>query len=359
MIGLIDWDLQTATSIKLHPPNLEIMKLATYYKLEQQLFCRLVSLEENELTAYEKIYFFSEAATTPQVPQQFLRANNVIFGGTAFTNGVYTPFENTIIDYTLAKPTIYKEYLKRCYQDGIKAKVISHILDDSYFRQYAGKNKLPLPPIQPRKRLWIYDIDFFQPDWKDWAQEAINRRCSSINTIHPIICHTMTEYTSIRNLQKIARTSDIILDLNIPLEETYYLFKEYKNFFLADITPSSNVYLKIGGTLKTNFQYYRDLIYKLNLLYCFWSREIPIKLKYEPPRVGTNCAITNLFRAIESWANSTSRHRTINDKIIRKSKREPTPEYNEELLVLKFHPTAADLFKQNYEDLSTRGFWRV
>ena len=37
----------------------------------------------------------------------------------------------------------------------------------------------------------------------------------------------------------------------------------------------------------------------------------------------------------------------------------PTPEYAEELLVLKFHPTAADLFKQNYLDLSTRGFWRI
>ena len=36
------------------------MKLATYYKLEEKQFCRLMSLDETELTAYDKIYFFSE-----------------------------------------------------------------------------------------------------------------------------------------------------------------------------------------------------------------------------------------------------------------------------------------------------------
>ena len=81
MIGLIDYDLQTSTSVNLHPPNLEIMKLATYYKLEQQHFCRLMSLNETELTAYDKIYFFSEAETRPEVPEAFLKSNNVIYGG--------------------------------------------------------------------------------------------------------------------------------------------------------------------------------------------------------------------------------------------------------------------------------------
>lgn len=359
MIGLIDYDLQTATSVNLRPPNLEIMKLATYYKLEQQQFCRLVSLDETELSAYDKIYFFSEAETQPQVPTPFLQANNVIYGGTGFTNGIYRPFDNELIDFTLAKPSIYKEYLKQCYQDGIKTKVIGHILDDSYFRQYAGNNKLPLPPILPHKRLWVYDIDFMQPGWEEWAETAEKRMCSSIATIHPIFCHKMSEFMTIRNNSTIARGNTIILDLDIPLDETKYLFREYKQFFLADITKYTTVSLKIGGTFATNFQYYKDLIYKLNLLYCFWSNNIPIKLRYFPPQLGTNCCITNLLRAIELWANSANRKWTINDKITRKKMKVPTTEYAEELLVLKFHPTAADLFKQSYLDLSTRGFWRI
>lgn len=360
MIGLIDYDLQTSTSVNLHPPNLEIMKLATYYKLEQQHFCRLMSLNETELTAYDKIYFFSEAETRPEVPEAFLKSNNVIYGGTAFTNGIYQPFKNELIDFTLAKPAIYKEYLKQCFQDGIKSRVIGHILDDSYFRQYAGKNKLPLPAILPHKRLWVYDIDFMQPGWEEWVAEADKRMCSSVATIHPIFCHKMSEFMTIRSMPKIARSNEIILDLNIPLEETRYLFKEYKKFFLADITRSTTVALKIGGTFATNFQHYNDLIYKLNLLYCFWSNSIPIKLRYFPPQLGTNCSITKLLRAIETWANSVTKpERTINDKITHRTMRKPTPAYAEELLVLKFHPTAADLFKQSYQDLSTRGFWRI
>ena len=34
MIGLVDYDIQVSTSSQLIIPNLEIMKLATYYKLE-------------------------------------------------------------------------------------------------------------------------------------------------------------------------------------------------------------------------------------------------------------------------------------------------------------------------------------
>lgn len=360
MIGLIDYDLQTCQSSRLHPPNLEIMKLATYYKIEQQQFCRLIPIINNEdLTHYDEIYFFSEAESPPKIPEYFLRAKNVTYGGTAFTNGVYIPFKDELIDYTLPKVTIYKDYLKQCYQDGIKANVISHILDDTYYRQFAGKNKLPLPAIYPNKKLWVYDINFFQDGWREMIELANERKCSSINTIHPVICKTMSDYLDIRQQFKIARSNDVIIDFEIPLEETKYLFKEYKNFFLADITNSSNVYLKIGDTFSTNFQYYKDLIYKLNLLYCFWSNQIPIKLKFFPPHVGVNCNIINLLHAIELWANSKNRNWCINDKITRKKMKEPTLEYAEELIILKFYPKAAELFIQNYTDIAHRGFWRV
>jgi len=40
-----------------------------------------------------------------------LRAQNIVFGGTGFTKE-YVPFENEIIDFTIPKPTIYKDILK-------------------------------------------------------------------------------------------------------------------------------------------------------------------------------------------------------------------------------------------------------
>jgi len=61
VIGLVDYDFQSSTSVNLSVPNLEIMKLANYYRTEENKFARLISLNaEEDLTCYEKIYFFSE-----------------------------------------------------------------------------------------------------------------------------------------------------------------------------------------------------------------------------------------------------------------------------------------------------------
>ena len=123
------------------------MKLASYYKLEEKTFCQLVSPEETELEAYDQIFFFSEQDDIT-VPDAFKKVKNVTFGGTAFTNGKYIPFKNEIIDYTIPRTFIYKNILSQKYQDGIKTKEINSFLDNSYYRIYAGDNKLPPPLIQ-------------------------------------------------------------------------------------------------------------------------------------------------------------------------------------------------------------------
>jgi len=61
MIGLVDYDFYSSTSTTSLIPNIEIMKLATYYRNEKNTFCRLIDLDETELTCYDKIYFFSES----------------------------------------------------------------------------------------------------------------------------------------------------------------------------------------------------------------------------------------------------------------------------------------------------------
>ena len=106
-MGLVDLQLQSWDKPQLCPPNLEIMKLATYYKQEENKFCRLINLDESELSNYEKIYIFSESKNFITVPEAFKKATNVIYGGTAFTNNKYVPFTNKIIDYTIPTPGIY------------------------------------------------------------------------------------------------------------------------------------------------------------------------------------------------------------------------------------------------------------
>jgi len=362
MIGLLDYDWCVSNKTSVLIPNIEIMKLASYYKTEENTFCRLLSLEEdvNELNNYDKIFFFSEIAENPKLPSNFLRASNVVYGGTAFTKGEYIPFKEELIDYTLARPIIYKEFLKTKYIEGTKAKVISHVLDDSYYRMHAGDKILPIPPIQLNKRLYLFDREIFSTDWENVFKKISARKPSSIIAIHPIICKTLTQFFSLRNYPKFSRTNSIILDLDVPTEDIYYLLKQYKKLFLADISFSSNVFLQIGGDLKVNNSYYVDMIYKLNLLYSFWSKGIPIKIKFKKPSIGVHNPLYNLSCAIESWCDLSrerNQEKTLDNKIIKKTKK--TSEMEEKELLLKFYPSAKRLFNQSFKQLFYEGRWNL
>ena len=231
-----------------------------------------------------------------------MRANNVEFGGAAFTKK-YIPFKNEIIDYTIPRPTIYKEFLKEKYNDGVKAKTISNVIDCTYYRMYAGENKLPIPPILPRKRVYLYDKDFFYPDWKEILMAISKKNPCVIFRLHPVVCHTLTEYFKVRSFNKFARANSVILDLNIPLEDVNYMLNHYKHLFLADITKTSNVYLPLGGTFSSQAKYFRDFIYKLNLLYSFWSEGILIKIKFIEPEIGIKNPLQNISKLTETLAD--------------------------------------------------------
>lgn len=359
MIGLLDLDLQTSVSTKSLIPNIEIMKLATYYKIEENQFCKLVDLMETDLSIYDKIYCFSEANTPSKLPAAFLSASNLILGGTGFTNGVYKPFKNEIIDFTLPRPTIYQQFLKEKYESGIQTKVIEHVLDDTYYRNYAGKNKLPLPAIIPKKRVILYDRDFFYPDWEKTIQTISDRKCSSIIRLHPIICHKLSEYFAVRKYIKINRTTDFILDLKIPLDDLNYMFKHYKNLFLADINPSSNVYIPFGGTQNTYLQYANEIKYKMNLLFSFWSRGIMLKIKYVSPETGSENPFEDLCKIIESWASNSNLKRketTVLQRIPKKKDYNYIREQYE--ILLKYAPKTINLFNRSVKQICEGGEWR-
>lgn len=365
MIGLIDLDLQTSTSTTSLIPNLEIMKLAAYYQQEENHFCRLVDLSEDDLTRYDKIFFFSEHSHHADIPVQFLRANNVIFGGTGFTNDIYIPFENSLIDFTAPTLSIYKGFLQSKYNDGVKTQLINRMLDTSYYRMYAGPERLPPPVIKKNKPVIIYDRNIFYPDWENTIEKLSSHKPSSIICIHPIFCHTLTDFFTVRAFQKIARGTEIILDLNIPLSEVHYMFKKYLKYFLADIVPSSKVYIPLGTKCKTSLQYYKNYMYTLTLLYAFWSRQIPIKIKFFEPALGEHNPIINLSHMTEIWANnmltSTPGKREIPLKQRLERNKKQTDEYKEwEIMLTKFPEIKeSHLIEYSWNQIAKGGIWQL
>ena len=144
------------------------------------------------------MYVFSESKNYITVPEAFKRATNVIYGGTAFTNGIYVPFENKLIDYTLARPRIYVNFLREKIQVGLDKKEMDHLIDNSYYRRYAGTEELPIPAILKRHRIYIYDKDFFQEGWRKIIDKIMSRNPSSINFIHPAHYKKISDFLEVR-----------------------------------------------------------------------------------------------------------------------------------------------------------------
>ena len=352
MIGLVDYDIYQSRGTNLHPPNLEIMKLASYYKTEESQFCRLVSLNEELLDGYDKIYFFSEKRDV-EIPNNFKTAKNVIFGGPAFNNGEYKPFNNTLIDFSLPKTFIYQEFLNRKYNEGVKTKEINSFLDSSYYRMYAGEERLPPPVVRTNKKIYIYDDFFCKNDWRKIVCKIEEKKPSSIKTIHPIKCYNLDDFFFIREHIKISRDNEIILFLGADCQWFNDILNKNKNFFLGDITKTSKVYIPLGGTQKNSFEYCRDLIKTLNILYLFWSKGLPIKVKYLYPKKGFINPLEELCLLIERWSSDYSSNKTIIDKV---SKNKGAKKGYD--LFLKFYSTESFLFTQTFIDNKDRGFWK-
>ena len=134
-------------------------------------------------------------------------------------------------------------------------------------------------------------------------QRIVERAPASIQCIHPIVCKNLSQYINLRKFLCFSRQNPIYLDLNIPLDETYYLFKKYKNFFLEDINPTTPVGIPIGGNYQSKKLYVNDFIYKINLLYSFWRQDIPIKLYVRESQLGYNNPIYHIEKKIETLSS--------------------------------------------------------
>lgn len=158
------------------------------------------------------------------------------------------PFDNELIDYTIPRANIYTRLLKEKYAAGESENVINHILEDSYYRRFRGNIELPLPPINRRKRVYIYDRNFFEPGWELIVDDIAEHKPSSINFIHSAHFHHLKEFFLARENEIISKSNDIFLDLNIPLKDTRYMMRTYGKKLRALIMPSSLIYLGLGGS---------------------------------------------------------------------------------------------------------------
>ena len=102
------------------------------------------------------------------------------------------------------------------------------------------------------------------------------------------------------------------------------------------------------------------MIYKLNLLYTFWSCNIPLKIKYEEPTLGCYNPFTDLSKLIATWTQGdTKKYKTIIERIPKdKSMTEIRPERAQLELLIQRYPSAKMLFHQTMETTKKGGLWK-
>lgn len=350
MIGIVDYDFVITKTSKL--PSLGAMKMASYLKKQQPQL--LLALTQIKLC--EQVYFFSEQSLD-NIPLEVITSENLTAYGQAFSEEL-----PRLVQHMTPNTDIYKTFI----QEELAAERMSvnkglDILDSSYYLSHIGDEILPLPAVSPRKKFYLYDKDFLAyPQCWEILDKITERKPSTIYTVEPLQCHTLKQFFFLREeYEKVSRSNKVILDFFVPLHQFGTYFSKYKLKLLGEITKTTPVYVYIGKPYGAQafgeIFYIRNLVYSLNLLFSYYSRNIPIKVElYEPP-VGYHNPYQEIFEGVREWANNPKWERTLRESLERTNKRK------EQLKLLVEKHSIINQFLDNSKESvkSKRGIWSI
>ena len=147
------------------------------------------------------------------------------------------------------------------------------------------------------------------------------------------------------------------MDYFVPLHHFDVYFGKYKLKLLGEIAKNSDVNIYIGKNYNNNAYndvfYIKNLYYCLNLIFSYYSRNIPIKVEIYTKPSEINPYIY-FYKLIRSWVNNKDPDTTLEDAINSSQVRTKIEE------LLKKH-SIFDIFlhKSKNDLIKTRGVWRA
>lgn len=352
MIAIVDYDFSSAKR-GLPPPSLAAMKTSAYLKTEQDDMVYLIT-DISGLANYNEVYFFSDKPVE-ELPKEIFLLNNI------YLYGKYLEPVPQIIEHMTPDITLYHDIV----QDRLVKKITStnralQFLDSIYYQAYGSNGeRLPLPPSPRRRRFYIYDEDFlgYENCW-DIFKEIEERTPSGIYTINPIQCHTLKQFFTLReDYEKVSRSNKIILDFFVPLHHFDVYFSKYKLKLLGEITKNSEVYIYLGKNYSARAYgevfYLKNLFYCLNLIFSYWSRNIPIKAEMYMHEDAVN-PYKDFFTNLRLWTNNPDLDMKLGDYFTSKKLKEKL-----ETFLKENHEFEVFFNKSKNELINTRGIWRI
>ena len=352
MIAIYDEEFAIAKR-GLPPPSLAAMKTAAYLKTEQDDLVILITDLTNAAN-YNKVYFFSDKPLEDLPKEIFLMDNIILYGK-------YLDPLPQIIEHMMPDITIYHDVVQtRLINKITSTNRALQFLDSIYYQAYGSKGeRLPLPPSSRKKRFYIYDEDFLScADCWNIFKEIEERMPTGIYTIKPIQCHTIKQFFTLReDYEKVSRANKIILDYYVPLHHFDVYFGKYKLKLLGEITKNSEVYVYLGKNYGANAYgevfYLKNLYYSLNLIFSYWSRNIPVKAEMFVVEDSVN-PYKEIFQALRQWTNHEDYDKTI-EGFLNTKKLKPMLD-----AFINANPVMEIFFNKSKNDLiNTRGVWRL
>ena len=352
MIGFIDYELLLSKR-GLPPPSLAAMKMAAYLKSKENV--QIIVLNNLEtIDNFEKVYFFSDLVID-KLPKEIFQYPNVEM------YGLHLSPIPLLAEHMIPDTTIYNNIVQERVNDKhTSTNRALQFLDSIYYKCYDENGKrLPLPPSDKRKRFYIYDNDFLEiPNSWSILEEITERQPSGIYMTQPIQCHTVKQFFTLReDYEKVSRNNKVILDYFVPLHHFETYFGKYKLKLLGEITKTADVCVYLGKNYGNNTYsetfYIKNIFYCLNLIYSYYSRNIPIKAEIYYPVDCTN-PFEDVYNAIRLWVNSKDYDMTMAQSFGTKKLQERMQE------LINKNASFAPFFDKTKNDLiQTRGIWRI
>lgn len=352
MIGIYDNDFM-AVKRGLSSPSLAAMKMSAFLKANEEDNVYLITSLETAAQC-SKVYFFSDKIVD-KLPKEIFTMDNIEL------YGKYLEKLPKIVEHMMPDITLYHDIV----QDRLVNKLAAtnralQFLDSIYYQAYGSEGeRLPLPPSSTRKRFYIYDEDFlgYEDCWSI-LDEILERTPSGIYMTQPIQCHTVKQFFTLReDYEKVSRSNKVILDYFVPLHHFDMYFSKYKLKLLGEITKTSEVYIYLGKNYSNNAYgdtfYIKNLYYCLNLIFSYWSRNIPIKAEMFEKEDAIN-PYKDIYNCVRLWTNNEDQDMKLKESFNSKKLKTKMEEF------IKEHPVMEQFFEKSKNNLiTTRGIWRV
>lgn len=318
-IGLLDQDALSSPST-FHP-NLEIMKLSTYYKKSKNFVSFILNLDN--IDRYTKIVLRKDIDDENYLSNILLdkRCN---YGGLAFTNNIYSPLdisiENSVPDFSIYNSYFNKilikeksyETLRKKYSRGSFVRLSTNGKDCNL-----DISKGILNGARRGYDIYVYDNDVFKiKNYKEAISSIVRGAAQKVLFIHPQSSSSFNQIEELCLCPWCGTKNEIIYDKMIYNKEFKEICSKSNNFFVKPLIlicyDKNRTYTE--NFLKTDFKN------SLNKMLYIMITKSKINLKCKEDIKDEN--FKKLYKNLISWGTQGFCSYSFNNFLLKRNKKQ-------------------------------------